>query len=301
MEQAHAIVSGVELEAATVARLPSTAARCRAKENDMQPSARLLALLLCVIALVTADNGEAQPVSATLMTSVSPAHCVQAQNAGTGADLIRCPTPLRAALAEAATVCRDAGGMLSGAQEGNVWSIDVNGDERQELVFELDGNVQCEGAYSVFSCGSLGCPKSLYELRDGQWTVIGSLYVSVPEELTLAATPASDGHRTLEVCAKQGCAERWFYEWLGTAYDSTRLEVRGAPVDVAGSIHGLYTLAAATTLRATPTANAADVGRYDAGTDVAIIGTADGGAYYYVSPCNACESGFAPRAAVTVP
>lgn len=266
----------------------------------MQLFARVSTAFLSFIALIAAAGGEAQPARATLMTSVSPAHCVQAQNAGTGADLIRCPRPLRAAVEEATRVCREAGGTLSGTQEGNVWSIDVDGDERQELLFELDGNVQCEGAYSVFSCGSLGCPKALYELRDGQWTVIGSIYASVPEELTLAAT-AADGHRTLEVCAKENCIERWFYEWLGTAYDATRLEVRGAPVDVAGSIHGLYPLAAATTLRATPATNATDVGRYDAGTDVAIIGTAGGGDYYYVSPCNACESGFAPRGAVTVP
>jgi hypothetical protein len=103
------------------------------------------------------------------------------------------------------------------------------------------------------------------------------------------------------VCAQEKCAERSFYEWTGTAYDSTRLEVGGAGVDVAGSIHGLYPLAAATTLRALPAANAAEVGRYDAGTEVAIVGTAEGADYYYVSPCNACESGFAPRSAVTVP
>jgi hypothetical protein len=250
--------------------------------------------------LAAAAGGEAQTVRATLMTSVSPAHCVQAQNSSTGADLIRCPKPLREAVTEAATTCRDAGGTLSGTAAGNVWSIDVNGDERQELAFELDGNVQCEGAYSVFSCGSLGCPKSLYELRNGEWTVIGSIYASVPEELTLGGAAAADGHRTLEVCAKEKCAERWFYEWLGATYDGTRLEVLGAKVDVAGSIHGLYPLAAATTLRATPAANGADAGRYEAGTDVAIIGTTEGGDYYYVSPCNACDSGFAPRSAVTV-
>jgi hypothetical protein len=257
-------------------------------------------ILAAAVTLSAAPHGHAQTVRATRMTSVSPAHCVQALAAGTGADLIRCPAPLRAAVAEATTVCRDAGGTLSGAQEGNVWALDVDGDGRQELAFDLDGNVQCEGAYSVFSCGSLGCPKSLFELRDGQWTEIASIAANVPEEITLVG-PAADRHRTLAVCAKEDCAERWFYEWLGTAYDSTRLEVRGARVDVASSIHGLYPLAADTTLRATPAANAAEVGRYDAGTDVAIVGTAEGGDYYYVSPCNACESGFAPRSAVTLP
>ncbi len=267
----------------------------------MPRSVRSLTSLIGVVAMFCTGSGEAQPARATLMTSVSPAHCVQALSAGTGTDLIRCPTPLRTAVAEATAVCRDTGGTLSGTPEGNVWSLDVNGDGRQELAFDLDGNVQCEGAYSVFSCGSLGCPKSLYELRDGQWTVIASIFVGVPEELTLDSAAAEDGHRTLQVCSKENCTERWFYEWLGTTYEATRLEVRGARVDVAESIHGLYPLTAAANLRAAPTANSADLGHYEAGTDVAIVGTVDGGDYYYVSPCNACDSGFVPRAAVAVP
>ena len=35
------------------------------------------------------------------------------------------------------------------------------------------------------------------------------------------------------------------------------------------------------------------------GTEVAVIGSAEGGDYYYVSPCNACASGFVPRAAIS--
>jgi hypothetical protein len=57
---------------------------------------------------------------------------------------------------------------------------------------------------------------------------------------------------------------------------------------------------AATVVRAAPEAGALEVGRYDAGTELAIIGTLEGGDYYYVSPCNACESGFVPKAAVAV-
>jgi hypothetical protein len=257
---------------------------------------------LGVVALLAAGSGAAQaPLHPAPMTSVSPAHCVQALTSGGGADLIRCPTPLRAALAEAMQVCEEAEGTLAGAPEGNVWAIDVNGDGRQELAFELDGNVTCEGAYSIFSCGSLGCPKALYELRDGMWTVIGGIFAFAPEDVVLRRDASSDGHRALEVCRQESCRERWIYEWLGTTYDATRLEVRGARVDIAGSIHGLYPLVAATTLLAMPAANSAAGEQYDAGTEVAIIGTAEGGDYYYVSPCNACESGFVARAAVATP
>ncbi|HUQ52994.1 MAG TPA: hypothetical protein VM692_12285 [Gammaproteobacteria bacterium] len=260
------------------------------------------ATLFALAALLAACSGEAQPpVHPLVMTSVSPAHCVQALTSGGPADLIRCPAPLRDALAEAMAVCKDAGGTLVGIPEGDVWSLDVNGDGRQELLFEIDSNVGCEGAFSIFSCGSLGCPKALYELRNGAWTVVGSLSAVAPENVTLARTAASDGHRALEVCAQQNCTELWTYEWRDSMYETTRLKVRGAGVDFAGSIHGLYPLAAATTVRATPAQRGAEVGNYDARTEVAIIGTAEGADYYYVSPCNACESGFVPRSAITVP
>ena len=263
----------------------------------MQPSA---CLLLGMLALLAAGAGEAQPVRATQMTSVSPAHCVQAITAGSGADLIRCPAPVRAAIEEAATSCREAGGTLQGVPMGNVWSIDVNADGRQELAFDLESNIACKDAWSLFSCGSLGCPKGLYELRGATWTLIGSVAATAPEHLRLGRDSAADGHRALEVCAQDECVERWTYDWLGTAYDVTRGEVRGARVDIAGSISGLYALKAATTLRARPSTNAADVGQYDAGTEVAIIGTAEGGDYFYVSPCNACDSGFVAKSAVDV-
>jgi hypothetical protein len=252
------------------------------------------ALLLCATA---ACDGNAQPTRATLLTSVSPAHCVAALAGGTAADPLRCPGALRAALVDAETICGESGGKLVGADEGVVFAMDVNDDGRNELAFDLESNVGCENAWSVFSCGSLGCPKALYELRGGEWSFIGGLSAAAAEDITVAAA-GRDGHRTLEVCAYQDCVERWIYEWLGTTYDATRLEVRGARVDIADSIHGLLPLVAATAVRAAPEGRALEVGRYHAGTDVAIIGTLEGGDYYYVSPCNACESGFVPKAAV---
>jgi hypothetical protein len=249
-------------------------------------------------AALLAPEGHAQPASATPLTGVSPAHCIASLERGMTPDLIRCPKALQEAVAQADAQCREAGGLLAGVTEGNVWAIDVDDDGRSELAFELDGNVSCTEAWSLFACGSRGCPKTLYELRDGTWTAVGSLFAAWPEHVTLGAARAADGHRSLEVCARDGCPERWIYEWQGTGYDTTRVEVRGTRVALASSGADLHTLAAATTVRETPRADGADVGRYDAATDVAIIGTA--GDWYYVSPCNACESGFVPRAAVTV-
>jgi hypothetical protein len=265
----------------------------------MYRSCSRVSLIAVLLVLLPACNGDAQPTHPTLLTGVSPAHCVAALDGGTTADPLRCPGVLRMAVAEAATTCREAGGKILGLAEGVVWAMDVNGDGRDELAFDVAENVGCQDAASIFSCGSLGCPKGLYELRAGTWTLIASLSTYMPEQVELGARAVS-GYRTLTVCAGEECAERWTYEWQGSAYDSTRLEVRGVGVDFAGSIHGLYPFVAATTVRAAPSADARDVGQYDAGIEAAIIGTAERADYYYVSPCNACESGFVLKSAVDV-
>jgi hypothetical protein len=266
----------------------------------MYRSCSCVSLIPVLLMLLPACESDAQPAHPTRLTGVSPAHCVAALESGTTADPLRCPGALRVAVAEAATTCRDAGGKVRGIDDGVVWAMDVNGDGRDELAFDLEENVGCQDAFSVFSCGSLGCPKNLYELRAGRWQMIASLSSYMPEQIELGARIGS-GYRPLTVCAGEACAERWTYEWQGSAYESTRLEVRGAGVDFAGSIHGLYPLLAATTVLAAPSASARDVGQYDAGTEVAIIGTAERADYYYVSPCNACGSGFVPRSAVAIP
>lgn len=263
----------------------------------MRPYLHVWSLALLGAALLSPGASEAQDTSAALLTGVSPAHCVAALERREAPDVLRCPSALREAIVEARTMCRDAGGRLSGETEGTVWAIDVNDDGRSELAFELDGNVSCADAWSVFSCGSLGCPKALYELRGGMWTVVGRIFAAWPELITLGA-PAAHGHRSLEVCQQSDCPERWIYEWQDGRYDMTRVEVRGTRVQIAGAVSGLYPLAAETTVRATPARNGADVGRYAADTDVAIIGTA--GDWYYVSPCNACENGFVPQAAIAL-
>lgn len=162
------------------------------------------------------------PVHATKLTSVSPAHCVAALERGETADLLRCPTPLRLAVAAAQRSCRDNGGTLKGAAEGDVWTTDVNGDRRNEYLFALDGNVTCADAWNLFACGTARCPRSLYELRDGKWLVVGSIAAESPQQVTLGTTQSADGHRSIEVCARERCAERTIYEWTGSRYDAAR-------------------------------------------------------------------------------
>ena len=247
-------------------------------------------------ALLLAHGLEAQPPQATALTGVAPAHCVTALERREAPDPLRCPAALHSAIAAAQAMCADAGGRLSGATEGKVWALDVDDDGRRELAFELDGNVTCADSWSLFSCGSMDCPKALYALRGGEWTVVGQISATWPEQVMLGTARSADGHRSLEVCPEEGCPERWIYEWRDESYAATRVEVRDTRVDVAGSVRGLHPLAAETTVRATPRTNGADVGRYSAGTDVEIIGTA--GDWFYVAPCNACDNGFVPRTAV---
>jgi hypothetical protein len=255
-------------------------------------------LVPCVGLALSLTHGaaEAQASRAALLTGVSPAHCVASLERREAPDPLRCPSALLGEIAEAQALCRDAGGRLSGASEGSVWAVDVNEDGRSELAFELDGNVSCSDAWSLFSCGSLGCSKTLYELRDRAWTAVGSIAAEWPEQVALGASRSPDGHRSLEVCAQQDCAERWTYEWQGESYDTTSVEVRGTRVDIVGSIRGFRPLGTETTVRAAPRENGAHVGRYPAGSEVGIVGAA--GDWYYVSPCNACERGFVPRAAI---
>jgi len=260
---------------------------------------RRLLPVLGAAQLLAACGGEAQPRRAAPLAGISPAHCVESIERGVAADPVRCPAPLRAELESARGVCREAGGTLEGLPEGDVWGIDVNGDGRQEIAFELEGNVACRDAWSVFSCGSLGCARTLYELRAGAWQTIAALSATAPQRVEVGA-PSRDGYGALAICAQEPCVERWFQEWRDGSYQGTRVEVRGARVVFAEHSGELRPLLAATTVRAAPSADAAEVGRYEAGIDVAIIGTAETAAYYYVSPCNACESGFVPTAAIDV-
>jgi hypothetical protein len=266
----------------------------------MYPRYSRLSFTLLLVTLLAACGGDAQPRRAAALSGISPAHCVESIERGVAADPVRCPAPLQAAVESARMVCRDVDGTLVGLPEGDVWGLDVNGDGRQEIAFELEGNVGCEGAASVFSCGSLGCGRALYELRGGKWQAIGALSAIAPEHVELTEPLSADGYATLAICTQDPCVERWFQEWRDGSYERTRVEVRGVRVAFAEHSGDLRPLLAATAVLAAPSADATEVGRYEAGFDVVIIGTAETADYYYASPCNACESGFVPKSAVAI-
>jgi hypothetical protein len=213
-----------------------------------------------------------------------------------------CAGFLAAPLASAALQCRDAGGESVAAGDAAVWAFDADDDTRDEYAFDVGDLVTCDGAFSIFDCGSLGCPKVLFSQRQGSWEAVGEIFAAGPDAVTLGAETHDGWHDLVVGCSPAGsaCAERWTYVWRDGAYDRDTVDVRGNPVAFAASIHGLYSLLAPTDVLAAPDPSATSLGRYDAGTDVAVVGTALGSDYYYVSPCNACESGFVPKPALRV-
>ena len=256
-----------------------------------------LAALLASAAAV----GESKPlVHAQLDPKISIAYCLDTIVQGTARDEAQCPGFLIEPLKGAQKTCAEVGGRLVAVPKPDVWMLDVNGDEAPEYAFEYDGIVSCEDAWSVFSCGSLGCPKTLYQKYDGAWRAIAGISAYAPEMLEVLEATAARSYRDLRVgcTGDDPCNEYWYYQWTGNQYETSHLEVRGHRVDFADSIHGLYGLVGEVDVLATPSVGAAVVGQYGSDTQVAIVGTAVAADYYYVSPCNACESGFVPKAAV---
>jgi len=251
---------------------------------------------LCVVAAacMTAAAADNPPPQAELRaTSALPTarradarHCTQAR---------RLPR-----LSHGTAEIRARGLSRRGRQAGplapaNIWTLDLNGDHKKEYGLEYEGNVSCDGAPSVFSCGSLGCPVTLYENFQGGWRAIGQVSSGGIHAIELLTSRAPGGYRDLRVGCGTGdtCAEFAYLHWTGATYEAQWLEVRGFKVTFSDAASGLYALAGETAVLATPSPDATVLAHYGPDTEVALIGAA--GAYYYVSPCNACESGFVPE------
>ena len=261
---------------------------------------RILLIPFVAFAAYAANAGDPAPMTPRRAAHIDVAHCLDVIERGAKRDDARCRAFLIDPLGQARRSCAEAGGKLVAARESNVWQIDVNGDGHEEYLFKLEENVTCEGVWSLFDCGSLGCPAALHERIRGAWRQIAEIYADSFESIELLRTTTGSRYRDLRVnCQGESrCAESWFYRWRAGQYERERLEVRGFGVSFSRSVHGLYSLISETELLATPGAGAAVIKRYPAGTEVQIVGTAENADFYYVSPCNACESGFVPISAV---
>ena len=160
---------------------------------------------------------------------------------------------------------------------------------------DLAENFYCEGAPSVFTCGSLGCPYTLFQQREGEWRGIGGLKFG--DAPAVEVLPGSSPASLRGGCSgSRPCDELTTYVWAGEYDERVSINARGHQVTVAPA--GLWELTRDITVRAGPQANAAELGSYASGAEFVVIGDAVGAPYKYVSPCNACASGFVPADAL---
>ncbi|MGE3507663.1 MAG: hypothetical protein AB7N65_02120 [Vicinamibacterales bacterium] len=209
-----------------------------------------------------------------------------------------CPGFVTAALPEMIATCAGVGGRLRPIEEAPLLSLDVNGDGILEFLFDATQSYYCDGAASVFSCGSLGCPVTLVGADGSRWRALGALNARDATATEVLAPAPGQTYRTLRGgCAGTTPCDTWtYYDWTGSSYEASMIEARGHPVDIAPG--GLWTLVEETAVLAEPVPSAAPLERYAAGTVVVRIGAARHAPYVYVSPCNACDSGFVAPAAL---
>lgn len=259
------------------------------------------AVLLAVAALAacgTRPEPTASPPSvvaaqATAFTNLDLGACLSIARKTREASESVCPAFVIAGLVEMAAACTEAGGRLEPGQRPAVTALDVNGDGMAELLYNGAENYRCDTAPSLFDCGSLGCPVSLYERQSGGWSLIGMFSANDAPRLEALAPEPGARYGTLRGgCAgDRPCEELTYYRWDDRAYAAALIEARGHAVDIANG-GGLWTLVRDATVLAAPAPDASVLERYPMGTDVVLLGDSRDARYRYVSPCNACRSGF---------
>jgi hypothetical protein len=227
---------------------------------------------------------------ATPVTDLDLNACLSIARGDTASAAVQCPAFIAKGLGESIVGCKEAGGTVVAAAKPTVYSLDVNRDGRAEFLYDLTANFSCEGAPLYFSCGSEACEVGIFEQRADQWTAIGALRDG--EGIEVVASTGAAAYATIrEGCrAARPCDEVRFSTWDGSAYQLTAIEARGHWVDFAND--GLWRLSEDADVLAAPAPGAAAIDRYAQGTDVVVLGTARDSSFKYVSPCNACASGF---------
>jgi hypothetical protein len=203
-----------------------------------------------------------------------------------------CPTYILQSLDYMIQECGRVGGELQALPESAAWSLDVSGDGQPEVLLDLTQNFTCQGAPTVFSCGSLGCPYFLYTQDGDDWNELGAINADDAPGIEVLASKAKDIPGTLRggCTGQRPCSELTEYTWNGNAYDRSLILFNGNKVDVAPG--GLWTLTRNAAVLTAPAKDGTVLDQYPAGTTVVVIGAARSAPYKFVSPCNACRRGF---------
>lgn len=204
----------------------------------------------------------------------------------------RCPSFALLSLDYMSSQCAAHGGTLEARQPSEAWSLDVDGDASAEILVDLVGNFDCEGAPGAFACGSTGCPFLLYKKREDTWSEIGA--INADDAPGIEVLPGEEGKFAVlrgGCLGQQPCSELTHYEWNGQKYDRTWIDFKGHAVDVAAG--GLMTITQDTAVRDAPDARRGQVlDEYPQGTAMIVIGAARDAPWSFVSPCSSCRRGF---------
>jgi hypothetical protein len=270
-----------------------------------------IALLLAPLVLAACGNGDtkrkaarAEPEEAPVVADrpvgvaaaptrrIDFASCLAEDMSDDAAKSTRCPSFALLSLDYMATQCAAHGGKLVARQPSEAWSLDVDGDASAEVLVDLVGNFDCEGAPGAFACGSTGCPFLLYKKRAESWVELGA--INADDAPGIQVMPAEAGkNATLRggCTGLEPCSELTHYEWDGKSYVRTWIDFKGHAVDVAP--RSLMTLTQDSSVLDGPDRKKASVlDEYPVGTAMIVIGTAREGPYTFVSPCSSCRRGF---------
>jgi hypothetical protein len=233
---------------------------------------------------------------ATRTSRLDFASCLAEDVADDEARATRCPSFALLSLDYMNGRCTASGGTLKARQPSEAWSLDVDGDASAEVLVDLIGNFDCEGAPGLFACGSTGCPFLLYKKRGETWVELGA--IGADEAPAIEVLPAEEGkYASLRggCLGQQPCSEYAYYEWNGTAYERIWIDFKGNAVDVVPG--GIMTLTQDSAVFDAPGGKRAQaLDEYPIGTAMIVIGTARVAPYSFVSPCNGCRRGFVETA-----
>jgi hypothetical protein len=136
-------------------------------------------------------------VPSTRTSRLDFASCLAEDVADDEARATRCPSFALLSLDYMNGRCTASGGTLKARQPSEAWSLDVDGDASAEVLVDLIGNFDCEGAPGLFACGSTGCPFLLYKKRGETWVELGA--IGADEAPAIEVLPA-------ERASTQACA-----------------------------------------------------------------------------------------------
>lgn len=242
-----------------------------------------------------AAAGRPAGVPATLTKRLDFASCLAEDIANDAAQTSRCPSFALLSLDYMNKQCSAHGGTLKAHQPSEAWSLDVDGDASAEILVDLIGNFDCDGAPGAFACGSSGCPYLLYKKRGDSWTEIGAINADDAPGIEVLSAKEGEFATLRGGClGQQPCSEFVHYVWKGTDYARSWIDFKGHAIDVTPGT--LKTLKQDSAVLDAPDANGAALDQYPVGTSMLVIGASRDGPYSFVSPCNACRRGFVETA-----